>query len=109
MLHGTVERSYQSCAPPSELANKFADFFDNKTKIIADVLQTKSTNLIKPLLESDPLFFHIKFEAFTSINEEEQTKFPKKIAKESCILDPIPAKVLRERFARCSADRHQTY
>lgn len=35
MFHGTVERSYQSCAPPSELANKFADFFDNKIKVIA--------------------------------------------------------------------------
>ena len=109
MFHGTVERSYQSCAPPSELANKFADFFDNKIKVIADVLQTKSTNLIKPLPESHPLCGHIKFGAFTSINEAELTKFPKKIAKESCILDPIPAKVLRERFARCSANRHQNY
>lgn len=109
MFHGTVERSYQSCAPPSELANKFADFFDNKIKVIADVLQIKSTNLIKPLPESLPLCGHIKFGALTSINETELTKFPKKIANESCILDPIPAKVLRERFARCSADRHQNY
>ena len=96
LFQGTVERQYPSCASSEELANKFADYFDNKINVIRDALQTKSSNVVNPLPDSISPYSQVKLESFTPTNVEELSKLTRKIAKKSCILDPIPAKIVKE-------------
>ncbi len=97
----TAERNYLPCATSEQLANNFADFFENKVEAIRNNLSTKCANQTCPHTpETIPLLKEVKLESFAPISTKDLVVLTRKMAKKSCVLDPIPAKV----FMECSMD-----
>jgi hypothetical protein len=99
MFKGTLKRKYPPCVSSVSLANKFADFFENKIDNIRKDLLSKPIDPTRyQNTETVSLPNDAKLESFIPISMEEQSVLTRKIAENSCILDPIPSKVLMECF-----------
>ena len=91
-----------SCYPPSAdntaLANSFADFFINKIDKIHSkiILRNIIVGPIRPLPSTCP----VDFNNFREVSHEEEVKvFACKPSSKSCVLDPLPAIVLKGCFS----------
>ena len=97
MFKMPVEGKYPTCASSKQLANNFADFFDNKIDSIKKDLSTKSANLLcSHTTDTTLLSKDTKLESFAPTTTGDLLVLTRKLVKKSCILDPIPAKVLME-------------
>ncbi len=95
----TAERNYPSCATSEQLANNFADVFENKVQAIRNILSTKcATQTCPHTPETTPLPKEVKLESFGPISTKDLVVLTRKMAKKSCVLDPIPEKVFVECF-----------
>ena len=79
-----------------QLANNFADFFDKKIDSIRKELPTKPANTAYSHNTESILLNETKLETFVPITVGDMLVLTRNLIKKSCVLDPIPAKVLTE-------------
>ena len=78
-----------------QVANNFADIFDNKIDFMKNDLCRKSANLFcSDIMDTTLLSKDTKLECFAPTTTADL--LTRKLVKKSCILEPIPAKVLIE-------------
>ena len=92
----SVKGEYPSCASTDQLENKFADFSDKKIDSIRKELSTKPANTSYSHNTESILLNEAKLESFAPITVEDMLVLTRNLIKKSCVLDPIPAKVLTE-------------
>ena len=95
MLHRMPPNHFPSCGSPKELCDKFADFFCDKIVTIRHQLDTLSITdaLAFPLI--DDAIITCQLSEFSPTSEDELSGLVKKIDAKSCLLDPVPASLLR--------------
>ena len=96
IFKSSVEGEYPSCASTDQLANNFADFFDKKIDSIRKELSTKPANTAYSDNTESILLNEIKLESFAPITVGDMLVLTRNLIKKSCVLDPIPVKVLTE-------------
>ena len=96
-----LQKPSEKCYPPSvdntALANSFADFFINKIDIIHSKLVQRNIIVgpIRPIPSTSP----VEFNNFREVSQEEVKVFACKPSSKSCVLDPLPAMVLKGCFS----------
>ena len=90
-MHLKTERKLPSHERALDLADGFADFFDNKVRAIRDNL-TPSPGTYHDANRESALELH----EFAPTNTTELSSFIRAMPGKSCILDPIPGVLLRD-------------
>ena len=98
LFHGHTDCKYPVCDSADLLANRFADYFEKKITVIQDGLLLKCSDRVNPPSDSCLLQDNTRLRTFTSITCDQLATLSKKIVAKSCLLDPIPAQVLKECF-----------
>lgn len=96
LLQKPSEKRYPPSVDNSALANSFADFFINKIDKIHSKLVQR--NIIVGPFRPIPLTFPVEFNNFREVSQEEVKVFACKPSSKSCVLDPLPAMVLKGCF-----------
>lgn len=93
-LKSKPEMTFPSCNSTEELANNFADYFENKITIIrSDLLSPRGLSLE---FESNTFCKdNEKLNCFMPVGEGEVSKLIGRIARKSCHLDPVPSTILK--------------
>lgn len=96
LFHGNRDYLYPSCDSVELLANQFADYFENKISVIRNDLSLKYASLVNPLPDLPFPQCDTKLCCFVSITDDQLSALIGKTYFKSCIIDPIPAQILRE-------------
>ena len=96
LLKARAEKVYPPCNSSVDLANKLADYFEQKISAIREDLDRRRVNLQDPFPYASLEHSKILFRQFTPVTETQLEKFISKFTCRSCDLDPIPATVLKE-------------
>ena len=94
LLHRKPEKLYPAFDSSTRLANQFAHFFNDKIFKIKQRLQTPSSGNTRFFSHLDNPKLTCCLDEFTYTTTEELSDILKKTKLKSCVLDPIPAKVL---------------
>ena len=90
LLHRKCSTPYPPCNSPSELANKFVDFFSDKiAKIRVDLDAAAPIHLVQDVNRVCPY----TFDEFNTVSVDEVHKCVVKLSSKSCDLDPLPGYV----------------
>ena len=93
LLHRKCDIPYPPCNSPSDLANKFVEFFSDKiTKIRVDL--DNAALIIHQVPEANRVCPYT-FDEFSLVDVDEVRKCVVKLSSKSCDLDPLPGYVTR--------------
>lgn len=96
LLKDRTERLYPPCSSTEELANRFADYFEQKISTIRVELDCKRIEEQNPFPDTCLRQSDVLLRQFTPVTEVQLAKLIGKSEGKSCDLDPIPATVLKE-------------
>ena len=96
LLKGRTERLYPLRSSTEELANRFADYFEQKISTIRVELDCKRMEQQNPFPDTCLRQSDVLLRQFTPVTEVQLAKLIGKSVRKSCDLDPIPATVLKE-------------
>ena len=92
MVNRISDEHYPSCSSSNELANLFADFFEDKIKLIREGLVGNSfTECVNTSLTN-------RLTTFREISLNDLSKLISSMVSKSCDLDPLPSKILKGCF-----------
>ena len=94
MLHHTPEKHYPTCGSTAELCNKFADLFTQKIVTMRQHLDAGPRTDFTKYKQFDKATINCELTYLSPTSDEELSRLVKKIASQSCCLDPIPASLL---------------
>ena len=97
LLQKPSEKRYPPSVDNTSLANSFADFFINKIDKIHSKLVQR--NIIVGPIRPIPSTCPVEFSDFREVSQEEVKVFACKPSSKSCVLDPLPAMVLKGCFS----------
>ncbi len=84
--------------PSQHNSNDFMNFFTDKIEIIRNKIGIMQSSVIAPQKTVSHNFPHMQLQSFAVIGHEELTKLIKTSKATTCMLDPIPTKLLKEVF-----------
>jgi len=90
LLKGRTERLYPLCSSTEELANRFADYFEQKISTIRLELDCKRMEKQNPFPDTCLRQSDVLLRQFTPVTEVQLAKLIGKSVRKSCDLDPIP-------------------
>ena len=93
LLHRNSDLKLPDSMDDKFLANEFADYFTEKIITIREELQNKRATTIRAQVEL--LYSSAKFNHFKSVSWDELSDLVPRSTLKSCMLDPIPALVLK--------------
>jgi len=93
LLQKPREKRYPPSNDDISLANSFADYFISKIDIIYSELVDKYVDVEPSLPESSTC--PVEFCNFSQVTQDEVKRFVVKPSSKSCILDPLPASILK--------------
>ena len=96
LLKGRTEKLYPPCSSVEELANRFADYFEQKISTIKAELDCKRMEQQNPFPDTCLRQSAVLLRQFTPVTVVQLAKLIGKSVRKSCDLDPIPATVLKE-------------
>ena len=85
---------YPSCSSDSELANRFADFFDGKITTIRQELAVIEVSDSAPFTALDTPQPNCELNTLLPTTVEELSKIMRSTLSKSCSLDPLPSKLV---------------
>ena len=96
LLKGRTEKLYPPCSSTEKLANRFADYFEQKISTIRVELDCKRMEQQNSFPDTCLRQSDVLLRQFTPVTEIQLMKLIGKSVRNSCDLDPIPATVLKE-------------
>lgn len=93
LLHRKKDTPLPRHHHPSELAESFSSFFQNKITNIRAALDTQPLGLLPPVI---PLSVTSHLTEFTPVTPDDVLKLINKSAAKSCGLDPMPSSLVKE-------------
>ena len=96
LLKGRTEKLYPPCSSTEELANRFADYFEQKISTIRAELDCKRMEQQNSFPDTCLRQSDVLLRQFTPVTEIQLVKLIAKSVRKSCDLNPIPATVLKE-------------
>ena len=97
ILHSKPSPKFPTCDSTDQLVNSFADYFCDKIVTIRESLDA-ITRPITTSVDDMPIYCQSELNSFVPVSVDTLSSLIGKSKSKSCILDPIPATVLKKCF-----------